>query len=65
MTSVWQRDEAERSIRDLLEAAIANGPQIVIDPRGVFEVTFSKREGTLEELFSTPGPIVEDDTDAR
>lgn len=61
MNAVWQRDEAEARIKELLDAAIREGTQKIIDADGIFKVTFEKRKGSLEELFSKPGPISDDD----
>ena len=61
MTAVWQRDEAEDRIREVLDAAMRDGTQQVLDADGTFRITFEKRRGTLEELFSKPGPISDDE----
>lgn len=64
MKHFWQRDEAERYIGEVLDAAKAHGSQIVIDGQGgSFEITFRQPEATLEELFSRPGPLLDDDLD--
>ncbi len=59
----WQRDEAEIRIRELLDAAKGRGPQKIVDTDGDFEVTFSRRKQTLEQLFAAPGPLADDDLD--
>jgi len=61
MTDVWQRDEAEHRIGELLDAAVRDGTQIIIGVEGVFMITFEKQKGSLEELFAEPGPISDDD----
>ncbi len=57
----WQRHEAEARIQDVLDAAKAHGTQRVIDTDGRFDVTFVPEKKTLEELFSRPGPLPDDD----
>ena len=57
----WPRPEAERRIADLLDAAKTRGVQKVIDRDGTFEVIFVPPKQSLEELFSNPGPISEED----
>lgn len=57
----WQRPEAERRIAELLNAAKTRGVQKVVDLDGTFEVVFVPLKQSLEELFSTPGPISDDD----
>lgn len=61
MTSIWQRDEAENRIKEVLDAAVRDGSQQIVDSDGVFKITFEKKKGTLEELFATPGPISDGD----
>jgi hypothetical protein len=61
MTIAWQREEAEKRIGELLDAAMNYGPQQIEDAHGVFKIVFEKRKATLEELFSEPGPLSEDD----
>lgn len=64
MKQSWQRDEAERHIGKVLDAAKAHGSQVVVDREGgSFEITFRQPEATLEELFSKPGPLLDDDLD--
>ncbi|MGV2124012.1 hypothetical protein ACQZ4R_13095 [Agrobacterium vitis] len=59
--SNWQRHEAEARIQEVLEAAKTLGTQTVIDTDGRFDVTFTPAKKTLEELFSRPGPLPDDD----
>lgn len=61
MTIAWQREDAEKRIGELLDAAMTNGPQQIEDAHGVFKVVFEKRKATLEDLFAEPGPLTEDD----
>ncbi|WP_312412401.1 hypothetical protein [Shinella sp.] len=62
MQHTWQRDEAERHIGDVLDAARTHGSQTVIDRQGgSFEITFKQPKASLEELFSKPGPLLDDD----
>jgi hypothetical protein len=57
----WPRPEAERRIGELLDAAKRAGVQKVVDQDGTFEVLFVPAKRSLEELFSAPGPISDDD----
>ncbi|HLP66151.1 MULTISPECIES: hypothetical protein [Ciceribacter] len=57
----WQRHEAEARIQEVLDAAKTRGTQRVVDTDGRFDVTFVPGEKTLEELFSRPGPLPDDD----
>jgi hypothetical protein len=59
----WQRNEAEARIGEVLDAAKGQGPQTVADPDGTFSILFKRRRQGLEELFSEPGPLQEDDLD--
>ncbi|MBY3206852.1 hypothetical protein [Rhizobium laguerreae] len=61
MTKTWQRDEAEARIREVLDAAKAHGPQMVIDRDGTYAIVFTRRKQGLETLFSKPGPLREGD----
>ena len=62
MQHTWQRDEAERHIGDVLDAARTHGSQTVIDRQGgSFEITFKQPKASLEELFSKQGPLLDDD----
>ena len=57
----WPRPEAERRIGELLDAAKRGSVQKVVDYDGTYEVTFVPAKQSLEELFSVPGPISDDD----
>lgn len=59
----WQRDECESRIREVLDAAKALGPQTIADRDGTFEIVFSQPKAGLEELFSKPGPLTDEDLD--
>ncbi len=61
MSNMWERDEAEARIHELLDAAKTHGPQTVIDRHGTYAIVFSRRRPRLEALFSRPGPLKEDD----
>ncbi|MGM5008936.1 hypothetical protein ACD592_07295 [Rhizobium sp. 969_B3_N1_2] len=61
MTKIWQRDEAEARIREVLDAAKAYGSQTVIDRDGTYAIVFTHRKQGLEKLFSKPGPLCEGD----
>lgn len=61
--SSWQRDVAEARIREVLDAAKSDGPQTVVDRDGSFEIIFSQPKIGLEELFSKPGPLQDEDRD--
>ncbi|WP_246647716.1 hypothetical protein [Rhizobium laguerreae] len=63
MTNQWHRHEAEARIRELLDAAKTSGPQTVRDTDGAFTITFSQTKAGLEQLFSKPGPLQDDDLD--
>lgn len=63
MTNPWKRHEAEARISEVLNAAKTCGPQTVLDPDGTFTIAFSQGEGSLEKLFSQPGPLQDDDFD--
>lgn len=59
--SDWQRHEVAARIQEVLDAAKTRGTQRVIDTDGRFDVTFVPGKKTLEELFSRPGPLPDDD----
>ncbi|MFC5755691.1 hypothetical protein [Rhizobium sp. GCM10022189] len=59
--TAWLRNEAEARVRELFDAAKSTGPQEVRDTDGTFSITFIPVKGTLEELFSKPGPIPDDE----
>lgn len=64
MKHSWQRDEAEKHIGEVLDAAKAHGSQTVVDHLGgLFTIIFEQPKATLEELFSKPGPLLDDDLD--
>ncbi len=46
---------------EVLDAARREGPQSVADTDGTFEIVFVPRKQTLEQLFSKPGPIPDED----
>ncbi len=58
----WQRRDLETRASEVLDAARREGPQMVADVDGSFEIVFVPRRQTLEQLFSKPGPIPDDDT---
>jgi hypothetical protein len=57
----WQRREAEARIHEVLDAAKARGAQRILDTDGSYDVTFVPKKQSLEELFSRPGPLPDDD----
>lgn len=57
----WQRREAEARIREVLDAAKVRGAQRILDTDGSYDVTFVPKKRSLEELFSRPGPLPDDD----
>ena len=59
--STWQKKDAASRFQEVMEAAKAIGTQRVLDTDGRFEVTFVPVKKTLEELFSEPGPLRDDD----
>ncbi|PYE42632.1 hypothetical protein DFI02_106207 [Rhizobium sp. PP-F2F-G20b] len=56
----WKRGELRGRLDELLNAAEREGPQTVVDANGTFEVIFTAKKQSLEELFSEPGTISED-----
>jgi hypothetical protein len=62
-SSDWQRHDAEARIREVLDAAKAQGAQRVLDADGRFLITFEPVKQTLEELFAKPGPFADGDLD--
>ncbi|MFK0382447.1 hypothetical protein [Agrobacterium sp. NPDC090273] len=63
MTYQWQRHDAEVRIRELLDAAKTRGPQTVQDKDGTFNIVYTPNKMGLEQLFSQPGPLRDDDLD--
>lgn len=57
----WRPVDLETRPGEVLDAARRDGPQVVADVDGTFEIVFRPRQQTLEELFSKPGPIPDDD----
>jgi hypothetical protein len=57
----WQMAQAETCVRKLFEAAKTDGPQLVVEADGHYEITFRPKKQSLGELFSQPGPIETDD----
>lgn len=53
----WQMAQAETCVRKLFEAAKTDGPQLVVEADGHYEIIFRPRKQSLGELFSQPGPI--------
>jgi hypothetical protein len=59
--TTWLRNDAEARVRELFDTAKSAGPQEVRDTDGTFSLTFIPMKGTLEDLFSKPGPIHDDE----
>lgn len=57
----WRRSDLETRASEVLDAARREGLQMVEDVDGRFEIIFVPRKQTLEQLFSKPGPIPNDD----
>jgi hypothetical protein len=57
----WLPADLETRAKDVLDAARHSGPQVVADVDGNFQIVFLPRKQTIDQLFSTPGPIPEDD----
>ena len=56
-----RRVDMETRAGEVLDAARREGPQSVADTDGTFEIVFVPRKQTLEQLFSKPGPIPDED----
>jgi len=57
----WRRVDMETRAGEVLDAARREGPQSIADTDGTFEIVFVPRKQTLEQLFSKPGPIPDED----
>tara|TARA_R110002020_G_scaffold298211_1_gene514018 strand:- start:13695 stop:13889 length:195 start_codon:yes stop_codon:yes gene_type:complete len=57
----WRRLDLETRASEVLDAAKQEGPQMIDDVDGRFELVFVPRKQTLEQLFSKPGPIPDDE----
>lgn len=53
----WRRVDMETRAGEVLDAARREGPQSIADTDGTFEIVFVPRKQTLDQLFSKPGPI--------